>query len=64
MKSLYQRFRDNSIKALVLKSVTMGRRGVKIIQNCVTSFMDDPQLQIILQCLIVLILVTKILLDR
>ena len=29
-------------KALVIKGVTMGEGGVKIIQNCVTSFMDDP----------------------
>ena len=26
---------------LVLKSVTMGRRGSNIVENCMTSFMDD-----------------------
>ena len=30
------------LKALVLKSVTMGEEVSKIIKNCVTSFMDDP----------------------
>ncbi len=36
------RFCDDSVKALVIKSVTMGGGGVKIIKYCVTSFMDDP----------------------
>jgi hypothetical protein len=42
----YQGFCDNSTKALVMKSVTMGRGpGVsKMIEYCVTSFMDDPLL--------------------
>jgi hypothetical protein len=38
----YQGFCDNSIKALVLKSVTMGGGVSKIIKYYVTSFMDDP----------------------
>ncbi len=39
----YQGFCDNSIKALLLKSVTTGGRGVKkLSKNCVTLFMDDP----------------------
>jgi hypothetical protein len=36
-----QGFSDNSTKALGIKSVTKGR-GAKNIQNCMTSFMDDP----------------------
>ena len=36
-------FCDGSNKALVIKSVTKGGGGgVNIVQNCVTSFMDDP----------------------
>ena len=35
-----QGFCDGSTKALVIKSVTMGE---KIVQNCVTSCMYDPQ---------------------
>ena len=31
------------LKALVIKSVTVGGGGSKIVQNCVTSFKDDPQ---------------------
>ena len=38
----YQGFRDDSTIALVIKSVTMGDGVSKIIENCVTSFMDDP----------------------
>ena len=44
-----QWFCDNSRKALVIKPVKIGEgcRGVggvvKILQNCVTSFMDDPK---------------------
>ena len=40
-----QGFCDDRTKALVMKRVTddWGRGGSKIIQNCVTSFMDDPQ---------------------
>ena len=34
-----QVFCDDSTKASVIKRVTIGGRGV---QNCVTSFMDDP----------------------
>ena len=34
-----QGFCDDSTRAFVLKSVTMGGGGVK---NCVASFMDDP----------------------
>ena len=31
------------VKDLVIKSVTMGEGGgLKSVQNCVTSFMDDP----------------------
>ncbi len=40
----YQRFCDDSTKALLLKSVTKGG-GVNVSKNikyCVTSFMDDP----------------------
>ena len=33
---------DNSTKALILKHVAMGEGVLKIIQNYVTSFMDDP----------------------
>ena len=36
----YQGFCDDSTRALVIKSVTVGKGGVK---NCVTSFMDDPK---------------------
>jgi hypothetical protein len=39
----YQGLCDNITKALLLKSVTMGEGVSKIIQNCVTSFMDDPK---------------------
>ncbi len=35
-------FCDSSTKASVIKSVTMGGGGSKNVQNCVTSFMDDP----------------------
>ena len=35
-----QGFCDGSTKALVIQSVTMGVS--KIVENCVTSFMDDP----------------------
>ena len=38
----YQGFCDNSTKALVLKTVTMGEGVSKSIKNCVTMFMDDP----------------------
>ncbi len=38
----YQRFCDNSTKALLIKSVTMGEGLSRIIKNCVTSFIDDP----------------------
>ena len=38
-----QGFRDDITKALVIKRVTMGGgEGSKIVQNCVTSFMDVP----------------------
>ena len=39
-----QGFCDDSAKALeyYIKSVTMGEEGSKYVQNCVTSFMDDP----------------------
>ena len=39
-----QGFRDDSTMALVMKSVIMagGARGVRFVQNCVTSYMDDP----------------------
>ncbi len=33
---------DNSTNAFVVKSVTMGGVGSKHVQNCMTSFMDDP----------------------
>ncbi len=33
----------NNTKAIVLKSVTKGGEVSKIIQNCLTSFMDDPK---------------------
>ena len=36
-----QGFCDDSTRALVMKSVTMGEKGLNIFQNCVTSFMDD-----------------------
>ena len=36
-----QEFCDDNTKALVIKSVTMGG-GVKIVENCMTSFMYDP----------------------
>jgi hypothetical protein len=38
----YQEFCDKSTKVLLLKGVTMGVGVSKIIENCVTSFMDDP----------------------
>ena len=37
----YQGFCDNSTKALVVKSMTIGEGVYKIIKNCVTSFVDD-----------------------
>ncbi len=40
---VYQGFCDNSTKAFVLKSVTMGEWASKIINYCVTSCMDDPK---------------------
>ena len=36
-----QWFYDHSTKTLVIKCVTVGG-GPKIVQNYVTSFMDDP----------------------
>ena len=39
---LGQGFCDHSVEALILKCVTMGGGGLKIVQNYVTSFMDDP----------------------
>ncbi len=38
-----QEFCDNSTKASVIKSLTIGGRGVKNVQNCATSFKDDPK---------------------
>ena len=38
----YQGFCDDSTKALVLKSVTMGEGVSKIIKNCVTSLRTTP----------------------
>ena len=40
-----QGFRDNSTKALVITHATMGDGGSKIVQKCVTSFVDDPLLK-------------------
>ena len=37
-----QGFCDNSTKALVINTVTMGEGGSKIVQNCMTLFMDEP----------------------
>ena len=37
-----QGFCDNSTRALVIKRMTMGGGGSKIVQNCVMSSMDDP----------------------
>ena len=37
-----QGFCDDSTKALVLKTVTMGEEVSKIVRNCMTSFMHDP----------------------
>ena len=38
-----QGFCDDSTQALVIKRVTIGGMGVsKIVQKCVTSFIDDP----------------------
>ena len=37
-----QWFCDDRTKALVIKHVTMGGGGSKILHNCVLSFMDDP----------------------
>ena len=34
-------FFDDSTKALVIKCVTMRGEESNIVQNCVTSFMDD-----------------------
>jgi hypothetical protein len=31
-----------TVQASVMKSVTMRERGLKNVQSCVTSFMDDP----------------------
>ena len=36
-----QGFCDYNTKALALKTKTMGGGGLKIVHNCVTSFMDD-----------------------
>ena len=36
-------FCDDSANALVLKSVMVGEVGSKMVQNCVTSFTDDPK---------------------
>ena len=42
LKGGSQVFCNDSTKASLLKSVTIkGLRGSKIVQNCVTSFMDD-----------------------
>ncbi len=38
-----QGFYDNSNKALGLKAWRWGEEVSKIIENCVTSFMDDPK---------------------
>ena len=32
---------NDSTKALVIKCMTMGRGGSKIVQNCVTSLLND-----------------------
>ena len=37
-----QGFCDDSTKTLVVKRVTMEGGVSKIVQNCVTSFMDNP----------------------
>ena len=37
-----QIFCDDSTKAFVIKSVTMGEEVSNIVQNCVISFTDDP----------------------
>ena len=37
-----QGFLEGTVKAFLLKSVTMRGMGSKIIQNFVTSFLDDP----------------------
>ena len=41
-----QIFCDNNTMALVIKSVQMWEGGLKIILPCVTSFMDDPLVQL------------------
>ena len=38
----YQGFCDDSTKALVIKRVTMRGGGSIIVQNGMTSFVDDP----------------------
>ena len=40
-----QGFCDNITKALVIKCLTIGGGGSKMVHNCVTSFMDDPNYQ-------------------
>jgi hypothetical protein len=37
-----QGFCDKGTKALVMKSVTIWKGMSKNVQNCVTSFIDDP----------------------
>ena len=38
----FQGFFDDSTKALELRGVTMEEGVSEIVQNCVTSFMDEP----------------------
>jgi len=38
----YQGFCDNSIGAYIVIRVAMREEASKIIENCLTSFMDDP----------------------
>ena len=42
LRGMGQGFCDDSIMVLVTKCMTRGEAELKIVQNCVTSFMDDP----------------------
>ena len=45
MEGMGQGFCDDSNEVLVIKKHDDGGMGLKVVQNCVTSFMDDPLLK-------------------